>query len=42
MRDYGAEVFDTDNDMHILLHMKIFEILSMDSDGGLQRLLENF
>lgn len=29
MRDYGLEILHTDDDMHVLLHMKVFEVLGM-------------
>ena len=36
----SLEVFDADDDVHVLLHVEVFEVLGMQRDGGLKRLLE--
>ena len=41
VRDNGVEVFDVDDNVHALLHMEVFEVLGMQRDGSLERLLEN-
>ena len=38
----GLEVFDTDDDVHIFLHIKVFEVFRMDRDGSLERLFKYF
>lgn len=41
MCDYCFEVLDTDNDVHIFIECKIVEILNVNGNRGLERLLEN-
>ncbi len=38
----GFEVLDADHYMHVLLHVEVFEILCMDRDRSLERLLQYF
>lgn len=40
--DNGAEVLDTDDDMHAFLHVEVFKILRVDGNGSLEWLLEYF
>ena len=37
--DDGFEVLDADDDMHLLLHMEVFEVFSVDGYRSLERLL---
>lgn len=37
----GAKVLDADDDVHVSLHMEIFEITYVDSDRGLEWLLQD-
>lgn len=38
----GSEVLDADDDVHAFLHVEVLEILGVDGDGSLERLLEHF
>lgn len=40
MSDDCFEVLDAYHDMHLLLHVEVFEILSMQCDGRLQWLFQ--
>jgi predicted DNA-binding protein (UPF0278 family) len=41
MHHNGFEVLDSDDDVHILLHMEVVEIIGVESDDGLERLFEH-
>lgn len=41
VRDDGFEVLHTDDDVHVLLHVKIFEVLRVYADGCFEGLLED-
>ena len=39
MGDDGFEVLDTNDNVHVLLHMEVLEVFCMDGYSGLKRLL---
>ena len=41
MHHDGFEVLDSDDDVHILLHVEVIEIIGVESDDGLERLFEH-
>ena len=41
MVDNGFEISDADHDVHVLLHVEVVEIFSMNGDCCLERLFED-
>lgn len=37
----GFEVFDSDGDVHVLLHVEVVEVVCVERDDGLQRLFQH-
>lgn len=42
VRDYGFEILDADDNVHLLSRIKMLKVGSAQGDGSLQRLLEYF
>lgn len=42
MRDDGTEVLDADNNVYVLLHVKVFKLPSIEANSRLERLLQHF